>query len=145
MNALLAVALLATRITPGATGYATWYDDGPGLYGAVPSWHYGDTPYPVQVCHLQRCVTVIVRDYCACGDRGSGATVIDLSPAAFSQLAPLSRGVISVRIEETTLRPPATDTWVRDREMTDFERLLFWTGVLGVYVAMTRWLKRRLR
>jgi hypothetical protein len=80
---------------PVAHGVATWYDDGPGLYGAVPGWRFGDLPYRVQVCAGGRCVTVRVRDYCACGDH----RIIDLSPEAFAQLAPLSRGVVAVRVQ----------------------------------------------
>lgn len=98
----------------GAAGWATWYDDGPGLYGAVHSWKWGDDPYPVEVCRLdnaQMCVTVIVRDYCACGDRRGVPTVIDLSPAAFRKIASLHSGVVRVTVSgpvEITL--PATDT-----------------------------------
>jgi hypothetical protein len=75
------------------SGYATWYDDGLGLYGAVHSWRYGSKPYRVMVCAL-RCVAVTIRDYC----RGCG-TGIDLSPSAFRRLGyPLSRGRVLVRI-----------------------------------------------
>jgi hypothetical protein len=35
-------------------------------------------------------------DWCACGPRKGSPTVIDLTDQAFSQLAPLGRGVISV-------------------------------------------------
>ena len=79
--------------TSSGTGYATWYDDGPGLYGAVHSWHYGQHRYRVTVCAI-RCVVVTIRDYCAgCG------TGIDLSPSAFRALGyPLSKGRVKVTI-----------------------------------------------
>ena len=48
------------------------------------------------VHHGNRHVTVQVVDVCACG----GARVIDLTSGAFSRLAPLSRGVIDVSLEE---------------------------------------------
>lgn len=82
-----------------ATGWATWYDDGPGWYAAVPSWRHGDEPYAIQVCRADRpatCTHVLVRDFCACGDRRGEPTVVDLSPSAFRELAPLSLGVIRV-------------------------------------------------
>jgi expansin (peptidoglycan-binding protein) len=145
MTTLLALILAIQHPQAIAQGYATWYDDGPGLYGAVPSWHYGDRPYPLRVCRGDRCVTVIVRDFCACGDRHGRPTVIDLSPAAFSELAPLSRGVISVRLERTTVEPPATDTWVHREPWSGERMLVFWAAVLGAYVSMTHWLRGRLR
>ena len=111
-------APLAAR---SATGWATWYDDGPGMYGAVPSWRWGDEPYTVQVCGFEggrtNCVLVTVRDFCLCGDRHGVPTVIDLSPSAFRALAPLSRGVIRVTVDGVRSGPapravptaPATD------------------------------------
>ena len=96
-------------------GWATWYDDGPGWYGAVHSWRFGDERYAVQVCALDEgrlvaCTHVIVRDYCACGSRHGEPTVIDLSPAAFRELAPLSRGVIRVEVSgPIVVALPATD------------------------------------
>jgi hypothetical protein len=55
-------------------------------------------------------VTVVVRDECAGLCRRdlkrpwtSKSRAIDLSPAAFSQLAPLARGVLQVTIEEYPL------------------------------------------
>lgn len=48
------------------------------------------------VHHGNRHVTVQVVDVCQC----QGARVIDLTSGAFSRLAPLSRGVIDVSLEE---------------------------------------------
>lgn len=148
MTTVLAVLLAVGKIGSPLSvsqGYATWYDDGPGLYGAVHSWHYGDKPYPVQVCHGGRCVTVLVRDFCACGDRSGHATVIDLSPSAFTALAPLSRGVISVTVKPVSDTPPATDTWVRPQPMTADRILVLVTAWLTGYVLFKAWLERRLR
>lgn len=111
MTAILALLLALGQVgTVQLGGVATYYDDGPGYYGSVPTWHAGDTPYPATVCHAGRCVAVTVRGYCACGDRHGKATVIDLSPAAFRRLAPLSAGVIDVTLEYGGSVLPATDT-----------------------------------
>lgn len=106
---LAALIALGSVGTPLQAGLATWYQDGPGLYGSVESWRYGDSPYPATVCHAGSCVTVTVRGYCACGDRAGKQTVIDLSPEAFARLAPLSRGVIDVTLE-VGIRLPETST-----------------------------------
>lgn len=117
LSAVLALVLSLGQVgTPMTAGVATWYDDGPGLYGAVPSWQFGDKPYVVRVCRdepltIHACVNVTVRDFCACGDRAGKQTVIDLSPAAFRRLAPLSTGVLPVIVEVLdTVTLPATDT-----------------------------------
>ena len=85
------------------------------MYAAVGTFKYRNKPYWVQVCRVgtTKCVTVLVRDYCHGAWRALKAKkwsatsrrVIDLSPAAFIQLAPMSRGVIEVTIKEikTTL------------------------------------------
>ncbi len=93
------------------TGIASWFDNGPGLYAAVPGWRWGDTPYRVRVCAnptpISRglalaCVVVTVSD-CLCGrsDR-----LIDLSAMAFSRLAPLSAGLLRGLIRVTVRRLP---------------------------------------
>ena len=77
-------------------GEASYFDDGPGLYGAVHSYRWGDPTYPAVVCRADdatRCVTVTVRDHMAHPTRA-----IDLSPEAFSRLAPLSDGVLQVTV-----------------------------------------------
>ena len=106
---LLAFILTASQVgTVLEAGEASWYDDGPGLYGAVHSWRFGDTPYAVEVCRADdrdRCVTVTVRDHMANPRRA-----IDLSPDAFSRLAPLSQGVVQVTLETTRISLPPTDT-----------------------------------
>lgn len=94
------------------TGEASYYDDGPGLYGAVHSYRFGDARYVATVCRLDdpgRCVEVTVRDH-----MGNQTRAIDLSPDAFVQLAPLSEGVVDVTVRKTGAVPratlPATDT-----------------------------------
>ena len=82
-------------------------------YAAVASFSYYAKPYRVRVCRTDqphRCVTVTVRDECAGLCRRhlkqpwtSQSRAIDLSPAAFSQLAPLGRGVLRVSIAEFPL------------------------------------------
>jgi rare lipoprotein A (peptidoglycan hydrolase) len=94
--------------TDTATGEASWYDDGPGLYAAVHSYRFGDPRYSVEVCRADNdevCVTVTVRDHMANRER-----VVDLSPAAFSRLAPLSQGVVQVTVGPPIIPLPATDT-----------------------------------
>ena len=73
---------------------ASWYDDGPGLYAAVNSFRFGDKPYRVTVWYEGRHVTVVVRDHCNCYTGTARERAIDLSPEAFAELAPLSRGLI---------------------------------------------------
>jgi rare lipoprotein A (RlpA)-like double-psi beta-barrel protein len=99
-------------------GVASWYDDGPGLYGAAgPVLREalgGDPAFRgehVRVC-ADACVTVVLSDWCACGERAGKATLVDLSPAAFRRLAPLSAGVVRITIETGAApqRLPNTDT-----------------------------------
>lgn len=87
--------------TSGLTGAA-----GPVLRDALGDWR-GEH---VTVC-ASRCVTVVLTDVCACGERGDEPTLIDLSDGAFARLGPLSAGVIDVTIEVGGSRPtlPATD------------------------------------
>jgi len=74
------------------------------MYAATAEFYRypkGATPR-VKVCRrgTDKCVHVIVRDACyGCRADGKGGRVIDLSPAAFLQLAPLSRGVIYVTVQ----------------------------------------------
>ena len=103
MSVVLAFALIGT---------ATWYGTGPGAGHAAagpelrralgPGWR-GTT---VQVC-ADRCVTVVLDDWCACRDR-----VIDLSDEDFARLAPLSAGVLRVTVKNlgAVATPPATST-----------------------------------
>jgi len=92
-----------TKAQGGRGGERVWY-------AAVASFSYYAKPYTLRVCRADqphRCVTVTVRDECAGLCRRdlkrpwtSQSRAIDLSPAAFSQLAPLGRGVLAVTIKE---------------------------------------------
>ena len=79
------------------------------MYAAVGRWRWGDKPFRLRVCRKDdptKCVIVVVRDYCGSCREGlkkpwtSRSRAIDLSPTAFSQLAPLGRGVLAVTITE---------------------------------------------
>ncbi len=107
--ALRPVSGWATYCAPTPTRCQSW---GGGRHlGAVPSFHYGDDPYLVKVCSDSGCTQVLVVSYCACGDRNGIPTVIDLSPAAFRDIAPLSVGVVRVTLSAGSAVPlPQTDT-----------------------------------
>lgn len=91
----------------GATivGLASWYRDprrpAGAEYAAAPGYH-GD-PYPVVVCGFEggrsTCLSLFVSDDCGCLVGTTRARVIDLSPAAFAQLAPLGQGLVRVSVE----------------------------------------------
>jgi hypothetical protein len=93
-------------------GVASYYldpKDPNGYYAAVPTWTFGDEPYDATVCRPENgaCVTVTVRDFCACPN----GRIIDLSRDAFAKLATLARGLIEVTVTSgTTVVLPATDT-----------------------------------
>jgi hypothetical protein len=82
----------AAWCAPTATRCKGW--GGHVLLGAVRSFRWGDRPYRVRVVSGSRSVVVTVVSFCACG----GDRVIDLSPYAFSKLAPLSAGLVRVRV-----------------------------------------------
>lgn len=103
----------ATYCAPTPTRCQSWGGD--ARLGAVPSFRWGDKPYQVTVRHGDRTTTVTVVSYCGCGDRHGTPTVIDLSPRAFRDLAPLSRGVIDVTLTtggrpEPRITLPPTDS-----------------------------------
>jgi uncharacterized protein YabE (DUF348 family) len=82
--------------TAGAQlGNATWYDaPGSGLTAASPWLAYGTRVHVTDVTN-GRSVTVVIDDR---GPFGNAGRIIDLSPEAFSALAPLGAGVLQVRI-----------------------------------------------
>ena len=69
---------------------------------------YYAKPYRVRVCVRggTTCVIAVVRDYCHGAWKAlrkpwnSASRVIDLSPALFRQLAPLSLGIVYVEVSE---------------------------------------------
>jgi rare lipoprotein A (peptidoglycan hydrolase) len=92
--------------THGVSGTASWYCKAgvsachnaypSGLYAAAgPALRIGDwRGRTVTVCGSGSCVNVKLIDWCACGS----GRVIDLYSDAFSRLAPLSSGTLSVRV-----------------------------------------------
>jgi rare lipoprotein A len=78
----------------GTAGQATWYATPWGGLTAASPWLPFGTAVTVTDLGTGNAVTVIIND------RGpfSPGRIIDLSPAAFAALAPLSRGVLHVRI-----------------------------------------------
>ena len=82
-------------------------------YAAVPRWRWGVPSFRLRVCRKDdptRCVIVVARDSCGrCREDikkrwTSRSLAIDLSPAAFIALAPLSRGVVAVVISDWPLQ-----------------------------------------
>jgi len=73
-------------------GQATWYANSPG-HCASHYLHYGVKVW-VRNTQTGRTITCVINDREASG----GLRVVDLSTADFSQLAPLARGVIPVRV-----------------------------------------------
>jgi hypothetical protein len=84
----------ATWCAPTKTQCQSW--GGNSKLGAVFGFRWGDEPYLVRVWHGQDYVDVTVVSFCQC--RGTH-NAIDLSPSAFEELAPLSRGRIDVLVE----------------------------------------------
>jgi hypothetical protein len=97
-----ALAAVTPRTALTLRGVATWFKSpagvsaaGPALRAAIgPGWRGSK----VKVCRAgtDECVVTVLGDWCACGDRPGGRTLIDLDIRAFSRLAPLSRGVLSI-------------------------------------------------
>lgn len=88
----------ATWCAPTPTKCRRW--GGTARLAALPT--YAGIPYVVRVAYRDRSVDVIVVSWCSgCG--------IDLSPYAFSRLAPLARGRIDVEVEGPIAPLPATD------------------------------------
>ncbi len=111
-------------------GWATYYRDrkhgpdehyaaaGPLLREAFGDWR-GKV---IRVRSGKHSTIVSLSDSCACGERAGLPTLIDLSPAAFRDLAPLSAGVIRVSIEVVEL--PATDSTGVPRTADDIRMML---------------------
>lgn len=106
-------------------GTATWYcssastctrgHDPSDLVAAIDTSTGIGRGESVRVTSAGRAITVTVVDVCAC----PGRRVIDLTSGAFSQLAPLSRGVIPVVLERVAVggaTVPPTDQAL-DREL----------------------------
>ena len=83
-------------------GVATYFKSPSGVSAAGPALRAALGPgwrgQSVRVCAGVRCVVTVLGDWCACGPRPGGPTVIDLDDNVFAMLAPLSRGVIAVTV-----------------------------------------------
>lgn len=87
----------ALRGVPLTSGLATWYGTGPGAGHAAAGGELRTGDWRgrhVRVCHDDRCVRVVLDDWCGC----VGKRIIDLSDEDFRRLAPLSVGVIRVTV-----------------------------------------------
>jgi hypothetical protein len=93
----------ATWCAPTPTQCQSWGGD--AQLGAVFGFRWGDEPYRVRVWRGDRSVDVLVVSHCACGGTHNA---IDLSPAAFRVLAPLSRGRVDVAVEDLRGMPGVT-------------------------------------
>lgn len=86
----------------GTAGRASWYGAsgmiaaaGPALRARLGKGWRGQV---VTVCAGERCIRVRLADWCQCY-RGEGRErLIDLSDDAFRRLAPLSRGLVRIRV-----------------------------------------------
>lgn len=91
-----------TIVPTPRTGVASWYDDGPGMYAALPGF-VASTHEWASVCAFggerTTCITVPVVTSCQCYVGTPHARLIDLSPDAFARLAPLSQGLVRVTVE----------------------------------------------
>ena len=118
---LLALSLvLNPAAPPRSVGVASWYDatrngqsswySRAGIinYAAIAGWRWGDKPYMLRVCRQDdktRCVIVTVVDWCGRCTRDAGrewnknSRILDLSPAAFTKLESLGRGLVRVSIQ----------------------------------------------
>lgn len=76
------------------SGSASWYGT-PGLGAASPTLPFG-TVVRVTNAATGATINVVIRDR---GPYAGGDRIIDLSPTAFSQIAPLGTGVIPVRLQ----------------------------------------------
>jgi hypothetical protein len=92
---------------PGRSACTAGYPSG-GLYAAAgPALRRGDwrgSFVTVELADGSAAVTVQLIDVCAC----PGGRVVDLYAGAFSRLAPLSAGVVRVRVYPADIVPPDT-------------------------------------
>jgi len=79
-------------------GVATWFRSPAGVSAAGPNLRATLGPgwrgMTVRVCAGDRCALTVLGDWCACGPRPDGPTLIDLDDNVFARLAPLGRGVL---------------------------------------------------
>jgi len=86
------------RTTHSLRGSSTWFRSPAGVSAAGPTLRDALGPgwrgQRVRVCYEGRCVVTVLGDWCAC----PGGRVIDLAAPLFARLAPLSRGVLKVKV-----------------------------------------------
>ncbi len=81
------------RVHGSQTGEASWYDAAGSGFTAASPWLPFGTRVTVKDLATGKSVVVVIND------RGPfGGRIIDLSPEAFSALAPLGQGVMQVRL-----------------------------------------------
>lgn len=118
MTAVLAAVLVFAAGQPtlqrdALDGRASWYAADGMIAAAGPELRQrlgrGWRGTHVNVC-ASRCVVVRLADWCQCYRGERRERVIDLSDDAFSRLAPLSAGLVRVRITALgDIKPPRTD------------------------------------
>ena len=86
-------------------GLASWYSWHPGEAAAGPALRHGHwrgstvavCRPPVDPFHV-RCVVVILSDFCGCLRGEPDERAIDLDRRSFTELAPLSKGLVTVEV-----------------------------------------------
>lgn len=120
MALMLALSLVFSPAPPRSHGVASWYDatrngqsswySRAGIinYAATSDWRWGQKPYMLRVCRQDdqsKCVVVTVVDWCGRCQKDAGrkwtknSRILDLSPAAFTKLEALGRGLVRVTIQ----------------------------------------------
>lgn len=83
-------------------GIATWFASPSGVSAAGPDLRAALGPgwrgTRVRVCAGDRCVATVLGDWCACGSRPGGPTVIDLDDNVFARLSSLDTGVLPIEV-----------------------------------------------
>ena len=93
----------------GLGGWASFYDDGPGIYVALPGWTRDSPIRTVVVCAnvgLWRCATANVWTSCGCHTNTDHPKIVDLSPdlmaliTGWDRATMTNRGVVRVTVQE---------------------------------------------
>lgn len=92
----------------GIGGWASFYDDGPGIYVALPGWTRDSPIRTVVVCAnvgLWRCATANVWTSCGCHTDTDHPKIVDLSPdlmaliTGWDRATMTNRGVVRVTLQ----------------------------------------------
>lgn len=84
----------------GNAGWASFYDDGPGIYVALPGWTRDSSIRAVVVCAnvgLWRCATANVWTSCGCHTDTDHPKVADLSPDLMALITGWDRPTMTLR------------------------------------------------